>query len=195
MVKPTTRRLIIAAVGEVAVFALSLTAVLVLPDTLYVLEDTELGTLLVPTLGVIVGLVAAVRFRRWFLKAPHEGAQPSTASRSALRQLSQRSRLFRWAFGLVVVAYFVTWVVGVPAVLTDAAYHDARNNKSAADHFGTPLSPVFSASHFAIPVFPGVIIFYHEHWGGHLHGWGGWKLYLWYGFGNKELYQAVRYVT
>ncbi len=193
MAGPRTGRLVTAAVGEVAVFAAAVGAILGLRTALYFLDNTGFDVFLIPSIGIAVGLLAAIRFRRWFLATPDGTVQPEGSS-SAIRQLSRRSRSVRWALALVVVTYLATWMVGVPVVMSDAAFQDLRANERAAEFYGTPLSTVYSASHFAMPVTPGLVILYHQHWGGKLHGWGGWKLYFWYGYGHRELYQSMDYV-
>ncbi len=194
MTGPRTGRLVTAAIGEVAVFAAGVSAIVGLHPALYFLHSTGFDVVLIPSIGIVVGLLAAIRFRRWFLATSDEPQQPA-ASSSAIRQLSRRSRSVRWALALAIVTYLATWMVGVPVVMSDAAIQDLRANERAAEYSGTTLSTVYSVSHFAMPVTPGIIILYHEHWGGQLHGWGGWKLYFWYGYGHRELYESVDYVS
>ena len=96
---------------------------------------------------------------------------------------------------VVLLAYAITWSFGVPAVITDIHENDTRQEAAASEFYHTKSDPIESVVTFALPALPGVVVAYHHHSGGHLHGWGGWKVYFWYIRGEKQLFEVMRWVT
>ncbi len=116
-------------------------------------------------------------------------------------QNSPRSRpvvgrsFLRGMFALILLAYAATWAWGVPAVITAVIENDLTRNAAAAEYYKKPWVDIDSGVTFAVPVVPGIIVLYHYHNGGLLHGWGGWKIHLWYVTGSRQLYENVSWVT
>jgi len=186
----SSRRLVLAAAAEVVAFAAGAAATYWVLHWVWRANEDDVLILLIP-LTLASGLIAAVRVRRAIL--PPEGKRPN--SRSPFGQLFTRSRIFRLCSILILGGYAITWLFGVPAVLTAVTANDLINNAKAAVYYNEPWAEIHTGTTFAVPLLPGVILLYHYHIGGHLHGWGGWKLYLWYGVGQRQLLENVRWVT
>ena len=152
--------------------------------------ESALGWLVWAVVPGLVGLSAAIWARRLILRPSAGGAAPS-----AWRQLYSQLPARRTISAAVLAGYAATFVLGVPAVLSDAATNDGQRAEATALYYGEPMQAVFTNSPFAVPLLPGVILFYHSHSGGRLHGWGGWKLYAWWGFGERQLAELPEYVT
>ncbi len=113
----------------------------------------------------------------------------------ALSKKSWGSRWLRVFFAALFAAYVVTWAWGVPAVITAIVENDMNANARAAEYYEEPWKDIDITVSFAFPLVPGLIVAHHSHEGGKLHGWGGWKVYLWYGTGETQVYERVTWVT
>jgi len=91
--------------------------------------------------------------------------------------LSGMRRLPRWFLIVIVIAYIFTWVFGVPAVQT-ATNADAVEKYKHGKEYGSQrvwdTHPWIRTS-AAFPIFPGLVLSYHEYQVAGLYGWGGWN--------------------
>jgi len=98
----------------------------------------------------------------------------------------------RWAVLIVVSLYLVTWVVGVPSVLSSEAELAAKYYRGFQNvDEGHPRIRF----EFAVPILPGVILVKHHYQVAWLCGWGGWTVYLWYGSGKRVLVKRTTWVS
>lgn len=114
-------------------------------------------------------------------------------TRSPLHQLLRKALAWTVAFG-----YLVTWIFGVPGVITRLTNEEARRYKeteaSHHDHFLQESPPQFS-TYVALPLIPGIIVLYRETYIDGQNGWGGWELYAWWGNGSTHLGTGLRSIS
>ncbi|OGF58645.1 MAG: hypothetical protein A2Y62_20155 [Candidatus Fischerbacteria bacterium RBG_13_37_8] len=83
---------------------------------------------------------------------------------------------------IVIILFFVTWLIGVPAVYNS-------QSKWAIEEFNTRINksklPAYTIyptvkTYIAFPVLPFIIVSYHEYVIAPLYGQGGWYIHFWY---------------
>ena len=100
---------------------------------------------------------------------------------------------------VVVLGYSLTWLLGVPVVVSDVATKRLRDvdwliRKEGPDlpqHDGYPWFRVG----LVFPVVPGVVFISHSGEAYALGGYGQWALYLWYGKGVRVLVERETWVS
>jgi hypothetical protein len=95
----------------------------------------------------------------------------------------------RWLLVIIVIAYTLTWVFGVPAVQTATnadAVEKYKHEKEYRSQRVWDTHPWIRTS-AAFPIFPGLVLSYHEYQVAGLYGWGGWELHVWYLTGVKSI--------
>ena len=92
--------------------------------------------------------------------------------------------------------YLLTWAFGVPAVLTaeHAAAVDAYKQEKARDDRVWNAHPWIRTS-AAFPLFPGLVVSYHEYQVAGLNGWGGWQVHIWYWVGVRPLCEMTHWIS
>jgi hypothetical protein len=142
-------------------------------------SDLRIVTIEITKLALsVAGGVALARFASGRLSRGRFSQARPTPAESHAAYL----RLSRWALGALGVAYFVTWAFGVPTVQSDLENQAVRTYKEleARDHDRDWQNFPRIRTFFALPVFPALILTYHEYQVAWLHGWGGWQLHVWY---------------
>jgi hypothetical protein len=142
--------------------------------------------------GVSLALVLRHRLLR---EASQPGESAPTGTLGPWTQLLARSRFLRASRIVVLLGYLLTWVFGVPEAISDSAGVDVANAERTAAEYQKPLVPVRSWSALGLPLLPGVVVIHHAHAGGRLHGWGGFKVYLWWGSGVRQVKEVMTWVT
>lgn len=144
--------------------------------------------------AVVAKLALAFGFRTLYLR-PRGASIALPSSRLLWAGLIWRTWRLRALTVTTILSYAITWTFGVPSVSTAIIANDLASAKQVAEYYEEPILPIESAVTFAVAVVPGVVVAYHYHLGGRLHGWGGWKLYAWYVTGEHQLFELVRWVT
>jgi len=137
--------------------------------------------------GLVVAAAVTRRFLRWSNRVPRV-----------------RLGVFRLV-GLVlaaafVVTFFLTWLLGVPAVIStldrDAISRYKEYLASPSSH-ALPNPEGFPSFHtnVAFPIAPGLIVSYHSYVVGPKYGVGAWHLHSWWFSEPKELYAATTWMS
>lgn len=146
--------------------------------------------------AVAGGVFLALMLRRSLLRgASLPGESAASGTPGPWTQLFARSRFLRASRLVVLLGYLLTWIFGVPEAISDAAAVDVANAERVAAEYQKPVVPVRSWSALGLPLLPGVIVIHHAHAGGRLHGWGGFKVYLWWGSGLRQVKEVMTWVT
>jgi hypothetical protein len=98
----------------------------------------------------------------------------------SLRESGLPASIRRKLASLLILGYVGTAVFGSPAALTTGhrealeGYLEAQQNRSVPYH-------LYIAGYAAVPVLPGIVLTYEEYQTGMRAGFGGFRLYAWYG--------------
>jgi hypothetical protein len=147
--------------------------------------------LLMPVIPVALAHACAVGVWRVWRPAPEQAFGQTRVDSSA------RHRWGKPLVTILIVAYLLTWMFGVPSVqssLTNdavAAYKKMRTSYPQEVSDGHP----YVKSYVAFPVLPGLIVTYHEYQVAYLYGFGGWEWHLWYLTGAKPIFSRPRWVS
>ena len=90
---------------------------------------------------------------------------------------------------IILAGYFLTIVFGIPAVQTHTdrwAISEYKRLKASGSPLVWDIHP-YIATYAALPIVPGVILTYHEYQLDGKYGFGGFQLFVWYGWGVIEL--------
>jgi hypothetical protein len=100
------------------------------------------------------------------------------------------------AVAVVLVPYLITWLLGVPSVLTDFTSAEVAEYKrdKAENNRVWEVHPVIRFL-VAFPVAPALVLTYHEYQVAGLDGEGGWELSLWYGARSRSLWHYRLWVS
>lgn len=111
---------------------------------------------------------------------------------------AQRRLLLGFGTGIALL-YLFTWLIGVPAVVSDVATNRLRDGEwwilreggspSASDEY-----PWFRLN-LVLPVAPGIVFVSHGGEVAPLAGYGEWALYLCYGSGVRPLLKRVTWMS
>lgn len=97
---------------------------------------------------------------------------------------------------LIASLYIATWVVGVPAVLSNLASTEIAKYKEMRKD-GNQVLEIHPSIRFglAFPVAPGIILVRHEYQLAGLYGWGGWELHAWYIVGTRPIFGMTQWIS
>ena len=91
----------------------------------------------------------------------------------------------------MIIAYAVTWIIGIPAAQTYdgrlAARWWNRNRVAGYETHATPTSGWVAS----VAVAPGLIVSYQFMGVGPLDGWDGWVVHMWYGLGVRRIFDLT----
>jgi hypothetical protein len=103
----------------------------------------------------------------------------------------------RAALRAIAVAYLLTGVFGVPAVISQQnawAVSEYKRLRASGAPTVWDAHPYIWA-YGAVPVLPGVVLSYHEYQVGGVYGLGTFELAVWYGVGTKSLGELPIWVS
>jgi len=91
-------------------------------------------------------------------------------------------RAFLYTF---VVLFFLTWIFGAPAVQS-SLHEKAIGCYLSAQKFENRATSPYVMTEVCFPVFPGILLSYHEYQVASLSGLGAWYVHVWYVTGTKS---------
>jgi hypothetical protein len=108
-----------------------------------------------------------------------------------------RTLAHRAAVAALVAGYVLTAALGEPAVQTSSTsweISEYKRLKATGSSLVWDAHP-YLATYAAFPLAPGLILTYHEYQLDGLYGFGGYRLYLWYGGGVRTLAELPMWLS